>query len=149
MKTSYCLGFMFDSSFTRVALIRKNKPEWQKGKLNGIGGHIEEESPVDAMCREFMEETTYTGLIAWNEYAHLTGCDFDVFCFACIGDLRKVQSKTDEAVEIVEVFSIHPLRNLDMIENLSWLVGLAVDCLMDNRPNYAKVEYPAKHRSDL
>jgi hypothetical protein len=31
-------GFLFRNNDTEVALIRKNKPDWQKGKLNGIGG---------------------------------------------------------------------------------------------------------------
>jgi 8-oxo-dGTP diphosphatase len=34
----YVLGFMFSSDHSEVALIRKRKPEWQRGKLNGIGG---------------------------------------------------------------------------------------------------------------
>jgi 8-oxo-dGTP pyrophosphatase MutT (NUDIX family) len=54
----YVLGFAFTVDGS-VALIRKAKPEWQAGKLNGIGGKIEEfdPSPVHAMTREFMEET--------------------------------------------------------------------------------------------
>jgi hypothetical protein len=38
----YVCGFMFANDFTEVALIRKNKPEWQRGKLNGIGGKVEQ-----------------------------------------------------------------------------------------------------------
>ena len=33
----YVAGFMFSEDRRLVALIRKSKPEWQKGKLNGIG----------------------------------------------------------------------------------------------------------------
>jgi hypothetical protein len=36
----YVVGFAFDTD-GRVALIRKNRPEWQAGRLNGIGGHVE------------------------------------------------------------------------------------------------------------
>jgi 8-oxo-dGTP diphosphatase len=139
---------MFDYGLGKVALIRKNKPEWQKGKLNGIGGHIEEEKPIDAMCREFSEETTHPESGPWNEFAHLIGDDFEVFCFACFGNLGRVKSKTEEIVEIHHVDTIHPLRG-DMIENLPWLIALAVDCLADNMPNYTRVEYPIKHRSNL
>lgn len=36
-KTKYVVGFAFDLTLTMVALIRKNRPEWQMGLLNGIG----------------------------------------------------------------------------------------------------------------
>lgn len=41
-----------------VLLVLKDRPEWQKGKLNLPGGKIEEgESPVAAAVRELKEET--------------------------------------------------------------------------------------------
>jgi 8-oxo-dGTP diphosphatase len=54
------LGFAIDERTKQVLLIRKNRPEWQAGKLNGIGGHLEacdRNSSRDAMVREFKEET--------------------------------------------------------------------------------------------
>jgi 8-oxo-dGTP diphosphatase len=58
----YVCGFVFDP-LAQVYLIRKLKPDWQKGLLNGIGGKIETadeggEYPasVTAMSREFEEE---------------------------------------------------------------------------------------------
>ena len=63
VKDRYVLGFVFSLDASRVLLIWKNRPEWQKGKLNGIGGKIEEgELPIDAMKREFSEETSFAGL---------------------------------------------------------------------------------------
>src|SRR5205085_1283386 len=58
MTTHYVAGFLFDEEAANVALIRKSKPRWQAGLLNGIGGHVEaNESPERAMAREFYEET--------------------------------------------------------------------------------------------
>src|SRR4051812_33742321 len=55
----YVCGFMFNSDALTskkgaVALILKVKPDWQKGKHNGIGGHIEwsDHNPLAAMVRE-------------------------------------------------------------------------------------------------
>ena len=61
----YEVGFEFTASNDLVLLIRKNRPEWQKGKLNGIGGHIKVgETPLEAMRREFEEEdNTPSGFI--------------------------------------------------------------------------------------
>lgn len=64
----YVLGFLF-SNFD-VALIKKTHPEYQKGKLNGIGGKIEpRETPLEAMEREFFEETGFKlSAGAWSLY---------------------------------------------------------------------------------
>ena len=56
--TKYVLGFAFNKGCTEVLLIEKKRPNWMVGKLNGVGGHIEDgETPIDAMVREFKEET--------------------------------------------------------------------------------------------
>lgn len=34
------VGFVFNHSLSQVLLIRKNRPDWQKRKLNGIGGNV-------------------------------------------------------------------------------------------------------------
>ena len=48
----YVVGFMFSEE------ILKNKPDWQAGRLNGVGGKVEpNEYPDQAMVREFEEET--------------------------------------------------------------------------------------------
>jgi 8-oxo-dGTP pyrophosphatase MutT (NUDIX family) len=55
--TEYVLGFALDDR-GNVALIKKTRPTWQKGRWNGIGGHREGlEQPREAMRREFLEET--------------------------------------------------------------------------------------------
>lgn len=56
--TGYVLGFAFSHTMRSVVLIEKLKPDWQAGKLNGVGGKIEPgENAYDAMAREFFEET--------------------------------------------------------------------------------------------
>ena len=39
--TRYVAGFLVSDDRYYVALIRKKRPAWQEGRLNGIGGHIE------------------------------------------------------------------------------------------------------------
>ena len=56
MKTILVVGFITDGK--RVLLIKKNRPLWQKGLFNGIGGAAEiNEIPIEAMKRETKEET--------------------------------------------------------------------------------------------
>lgn len=142
--THYVVGFMFNEAKTAVALIRKAKPEWQKGKLNGIGGKIEpSESPGEAMAREFHEETgALTDKHAWRLFVVMSDdTTFQVYCFATTGELHDLKSPEEEQVEIVYLTNIDPLRG-DMIENIPWLVPMALDHLEDGRPSFVKVCYP-------
>lgn len=67
----YVLGFYFDeASDNAVLLIRKEKPDWQKGLLNGLGGSIEDgETTQAAMAREFQEEAGVK--ISSSEWEHV------------------------------------------------------------------------------
>jgi len=51
----YVVGFLFCNGW--VLLIRKIRPDWQRGKLNGPGGKVEPgETFAEAMVREWREE---------------------------------------------------------------------------------------------
>jgi 8-oxo-dGTP diphosphatase len=104
----YVVGFMFSTDLQFVALIRKNRPEWQAGKLNGIGGKIEEdESPRDAMIREFYEETgvltasddwTISGRIGEEAFDEN---EFQVYVLKAVSNkVFDVKTTTDEKVMI-------------------------------------------------
>lgn len=70
----YVLGFAFSKDRKEIILVQKNRPEWQKGKLNGVGGKIEETdtSEVNAMIREFEEETGVVTLISdWHYFGRM------------------------------------------------------------------------------
>lgn len=74
----YVVGFMREALSDRVMMVRKAKPIWQAGLLNGVGGKVDHkvtikpsgpeelgysqdterlETPLEAMVREFFEET--------------------------------------------------------------------------------------------
>jgi 8-oxo-dGTP diphosphatase len=115
---------MFSPDGEEVALILKAKPEWQKGKLNGIGGKIEAgELPIAAMVREFEEETGYkTDQIQWWPFATLAGADWTVHFFTTQGPVYELRSTTEERVTVV------PWKHVDStvaIPNLTWLLPMA------------------------
>jgi hypothetical protein len=71
--TLYVAGFLFRENKTQVALIEKQRPAWQKGKLNGIGGRVEiDETPREAMKREFKEEAG-ADISQWRAFCYLQG----------------------------------------------------------------------------
>jgi 8-oxo-dGTP pyrophosphatase MutT (NUDIX family) len=125
MHQFYVLGFLFSLDLQQVALIRKLRPEWQNGFLNGIGGKIEfkDDSPMMAMIREFEEEAGFE-YKEWDEFAIMKGKGWDVYCYRGKSDLSKLESKTDEKIEIVDVANF---ESHSVLSNLSWLIPMALD----------------------
>lgn len=123
MKTLYVLGFMFDERKEHFLAIRKTKPKWQAGKLNGVGGKVEiNESPFEAMRREFREETGID-CATWSQVAYMTGPDFQMYIFSAVGDINKAVQTTEE-----ELYSLQVKNNLphNVIPNLRYLVPMAL-----------------------
>jgi 8-oxo-dGTP diphosphatase len=122
----YCLGFAFDEDFQSVLLIEKQRPEWQKGLLNGIGGKVEiNEMPLNAMCREFEEETGFNlDHARWATFGSLRGKDWIVYLYTTTlfdGEYSLIDyNKTDEEIILQDIDNL-----CTAIPNLSWLVPMA------------------------
>lgn len=125
--THYVAGFMFSPNFENVVLIEKNKPEWQRGKYNAIGGKIEnEETAEQAMVREFEEETSINQK-DWEHFVSIEGPDYKVHFFYTVSTKwAEHLSVTDEEVFNIPVRDLHTVRHF-LIENLNWLIPMAID----------------------
>jgi 8-oxo-dGTP pyrophosphatase MutT (NUDIX family) len=121
----YVAGFLIKGD--SVLLVRKNRPQWQVGLLNGIGGEIDgEEHPDTAMEREFQEETgrLFTG---WQGFASETGPGYMVY-FYRMWIPTNYQWSVPLANDVGEVLMWYPLDTKEpAIGNLSWLLPLARD----------------------
>lgn len=115
--TNYVLGFAFDD-VGRVALICKNKPKWQQGLWNGIGGKIEcNESTDKAMTREFHEETgVYIPPEYWRPIGlmHLPNANVCVFTYtgAIIRNVKTMESEQVRLFTISEAYFLPTLSNI-------------------------------------
>ena len=130
MKKQYVVGFMFSEDRKSVVLIRKNKPEWQAGKLNGVGGKIEPgEIPGDAMMREFIEEAMaiYT---AWHHFLTISYKEAVVYFYRAFDDECFQCAETGES-EVIEKISLDAWPSDEVIPNLNWIVNLALDEMID------------------
>lgn len=131
LKAAYVAGFLFSSDAADVALIRKERPAWQHGKLNAIGGRIlPGEDSIDAMRREFREETGID-ISKWHRFATLGDVrGWRVEFFVAFDDLvYDCRTMTDEVVSIYTADQL-PIA---CIPNLEWLVPLALYAL--RQPN--------------
>src|SRR5947209_274471 len=123
----YCLGFVFTPDLEKVLLMHRLRPEWQAGKINGLGGKFEEnEDGLNAMVREIREEC---GLESkkedWSPVGILEGETWimDVFGYIFSGDIVEIKSLEDQQVEWFEVHNLP----MNVISNLQWLIPLTID----------------------
>jgi 8-oxo-dGTP pyrophosphatase MutT (NUDIX family) len=147
----YVLGFAFSHAFNqyekRLVLIRKNRPEWQAGKMNGIGGKIEEEdfkwnfnheaTPMVvkyAMTREFKEETgvestsdqwDYFGKMIFNKDIMGGGATVHLLRSFLI-PIDDCKTNEDEEIIIDKVKSYLSGYSYPLMHNLPILIPLAL-----------------------
>lgn len=127
---NYVVGFAFNNLYTRVLLINKTKPEWQAGKLNGVGGKIESSELAEmAMVREFKEETGVVTLTSvWRRFAILTieGKEPSyVYFFVTVLPTPLFRSAKTMTDELVVVFDMDDLPSRATIGNLNYLLPMA------------------------
>ncbi len=143
IKINYVLGLLFNKDKSEVLLIRKTKPEWQKDKLNGIGGKIEsfDKDEYESQYREFYEETNIKTK-DWIKFCTLNlsnGCF--VYCFKSFSEINnlkdlKPEKTTEETPEIINVSSIRDRS--DVLPNLKWMVPMA----LDSELKHCEINYP-------
>lgn len=146
----YCLGFLFNRIGRRVLLIRKERPEWQKGRWNGIGGKINTaELPCRAMERECLEEAGLHILAdSWAHFCTFAGSDYAVHCFKCFsGQVELAESKTDELCLVHDVEHAI-LYGQALNHRVKWLILMALSSSHETAGWYevldrAKDESPA------
>lgn len=138
----YVAGFLFHPQHTGIALIEKQHPEYQKGFLNGIGGKVEaQESPTEAMVREFREETG-VHISRWKHFrterfrhnAPDGGATADVYWYAATARLAEwdeLRTTTDEKIVRWSGDINDPL----LMYNLKYLIPMA-EVLMGVAPEF-------------
>ncbi len=108
-KMNYVLAFAFDDD--KIIMIRKNRPKYQNGKLNGVGGKIENaETAIMAMVREFKEETGVSSYDSdWVNFANVINHFYILNCFKIdlSGLSKAVKTVTDEPIEIHEIKKLY------------------------------------------
>ncbi len=118
----YVVGFAIDIILEEVLLIKKLKPDWQKGFLNGVGGKCKDgEQAHNAITREFREEIGMC-ITNWRKFCVTKARDGEVHFFVAKVDKVDVGWPEDEQPVWV---SYRPLPFM-VIDNLNWLIPMAI-----------------------
>jgi 8-oxo-dGTP pyrophosphatase MutT (NUDIX family) len=129
----YTLGIaLTEDSFV---FIRKTKPEWQAGKLNFVGGKIEEnETGEECISREFFEETgvlvpvddwKYVGRLYRLQKMDSTKDAFEVLIYISIHeDIKNVKTTTEEEILLItpEELDINSEIRSQLLPNIMTMV---------------------------
>ena len=142
MPLSYVCGFMIEPSQERVLLIHKTHPPFQKDKWNGIGGKVEpNESAIDAMVREFREETgVSTTTWMWQHTISLGVRDDYVVHYyrSFIKTFPDYRTTTDEEVKVWNIDKVyncviiekdgnwHKSYDCPTLANMRWILALSL-----------------------
>lgn len=122
----FAIGFVFNKAKDAVLLIEKRKPKWQAGYWNGPGGKIEiDETPLEAINREFLEETGDTHIF---EHAITFVCPGGtVFVFKAISEYEEIMFDQLE----IEQLKMWPVSNLpeNIVGQLKWLIPVCLSTI--------------------
>jgi 8-oxo-dGTP pyrophosphatase MutT (NUDIX family) len=109
----------------QILLILKDRPEWQKGKLNLPGGRMEEgETPEEAAKRELHEET---GLQAWRmqQMGVMKDRQFTIHCLNAIAETHvELKPREGETEEVMWMPFHEALADKRLIPNLRVIIPL-------------------------
>lgn len=143
------VGFAFgvENEKPTVALIRKKSPEWQKGKLNGIGSKVEPgEAFWEAMRREFKEEAGVDTL-KWMPFCSIdgesqNGFPWRIVFFYTILNKEQFNHIRSMEEERIEKYAIDEIPLNECVDNLRWLIPMALTAIhTKNREFYMISEY--------
>ena len=135
----YVLVFCFSEDSRDLVLIKKNRPEQLKDKLNALGGKIEPgESPIEAAVREVREES---GLSFCHDQlkfvAHFEKVpNAEITIYAVWSDeIQHAKTMEDEQIFILDTKYLH---TFNIMPNLNWLIPL---CIHNQNPLEIKEVY--------
>ncbi len=123
------VGLCFDLSRNMVAMVHKlSGPACVIGNWNGVGGKVDPgETPIQAMAREFREETGVDlPESEWSQFAELNATNYDLFFFQA-ASTEVFQCRTMEKEPIKVWLARDLLGESNVMHNMRWMIPFLQD----------------------
>jgi len=137
----YVVGFMLDPMLSKVVLVRKLRPDFQRGLLNGVGGKVgdlrSDETAEEAMPREFEEETGGANL-NWRKFLCLLTAHSDITFFYAVGNVYVAKTLTDEEIGVYDIDDV--MNRCDTMPNIRWCIQMARSIAFGEHADHFEVE---------
>lgn len=123
---NYTLGFCFFDG--KVLLIEKKSPEWQSGKLNGIGGKIGfGETIRNSLTRSFKEATNVViKPDDWLNVCKVRNVDFEMTVFAAEVDNIDMFDLTKNNLHLIDLPALRESDEFSVLLDVRMLVELCL-----------------------
>lgn len=141
----YTLAFIFDDTLSEVLLIKKTKPDWQAGYLNGIGGKREHnETTTDCIIREVYEECGLRN-IHYTPVGVIQGEEYLVTVFTARVSRSILEEASTKTEEEVQLYKMVDLPTLNLLPSVKYLIPMCIQPYID--PNFIsfKTKYEEKN----
>lgn len=130
LKMKYVLGFVFIGNDKILLQLKNRGGDYLNGKLNGLGGKIEEgESAISAMAREYFEETGDNRYLDWHKFScifYKNGVELNVFTCNVSDDFYDniEWSSEDSNAEKLFIFDLNEIDWKLCVSNLEHIIKL-------------------------
>lgn len=123
---NYTLGFCFHDG--KVLLIEKKSPEWQNGKLNGIGGKISfGETIRSSLTRSFKEATNVViQPDDWLNVCKVKNVDFEMTVFAAEVDNIEMFDLENKNLHLIDLPALRESDEFSVLLDVRMLVELCL-----------------------
>jgi 8-oxo-dGTP diphosphatase len=120
----YVLALLFTADSREVVLVRKTRPAWQAGRVNGLGGKIRDGESLAAAARREVLEEAGVDVERWEEFLVWHDPVYRLRAVRAFDDVaRQARTAEDQEVFLAYVGALP----LNVIDNLRWIVPLALD----------------------
>ena len=124
VKRTFVLALLFTGNGKEVVLMRRTRPAWQAGRVNALGGAIRSGESAPVAARREVREECGVDVAEWTEVLVWEDAEYRMHVLSTMSELaRGARTLEDQEIFLVDVGALPA----NVIENLRWLVPLALD----------------------